>query len=50
LFRFPFECPALFIEFTPMYWQTLGNQVQQCKLTVRLHIITEWYAETADYK
>ena len=45
----PFQCPAIFIEFAPMSWQTLGNRVQECELTIRLHIVTEWFADTADY-
>lgn len=45
----PFECPAVFVEFGVMDWRTLGNRVQECTLTVRLHIVTEWHAGTADY-
>ncbi|MDR0872185.1 MAG: hypothetical protein LBN27_01790 [Prevotellaceae bacterium] len=45
----PFACPAVFVEFAPMAWRTLGNAVQDCELTVRLHIVTEWFAGTADY-
>jgi hypothetical protein len=45
----PFACPALFVEFSPMSWSTLGYRVQEAVLTVRLHIVTEWYAGTADY-
>ena len=37
----PFACPAVFIEFNPMSWRTQGNRVQDCDLTVRLHIVTE---------
>ncbi len=45
----PFACPAVFVEFAPMAWKTRGNRVQDCDLTVRLHIVTEWFAGTADY-
>ena len=45
----PFDCPAVFVEFGQMNWQTFGNRVQGCDLTVRLHIVTEWHAGTADY-
>ncbi len=45
----PFVCPAVFVEFNEMNWQTLGNRVQGCELTVRLHVVTEWFAGTADY-
>ena len=43
-----FACPAVFVEFNPMNWRTQGNRVQDCDLTVRLHIVTEWSAGTAD--
>lgn len=43
----PFNCPAVFVEFSPLQWRTLGNRVQVAELTVRLHIVTEWYAGTA---
>jgi hypothetical protein len=45
----PFACPAVFVEFSPIAWQTLLHKVQEAQLTVRLHIVTEWYAGTADY-
>jgi hypothetical protein len=45
----PFQCPAVFVEFTPMKWHTRGNRVQDAELTVRIHIVTEWFAGTADY-
>jgi hypothetical protein len=45
----PFQCPAVFVEFGQMNWRTLGNRVQECELTVRLHIVTEWHADTAEY-
>ncbi|MDR3326921.1 MAG: hypothetical protein LBT04_02115 [Prevotellaceae bacterium] len=45
----PFGCPAVFVEFAPMVWRTMGNRVQECELTVTLHIVTEWFAGTADY-
>ena len=38
-----------FVEFAPMDWDTLLHRVQECDLTVTLHIVTEWFAETADY-
>jgi len=40
-----FETPAVFVEFMPMQWKTLGNSVQDCQVTVRLHIITECSAD-----
>lgn len=45
----PFACPAVFVEFMPVNWETLGNRHQMGRQTVRLHIVTEWYAGTADY-
>lgn len=43
----PFETPAVFVEFTNIEWRTLGQHVQDADLTVRLHIVTPWYANTA---
>ena len=45
----PFLTPAVFVEFLPMKWRTLGNRVQDADLITRLHIVTEWHALTADY-
>jgi hypothetical protein len=45
----PFEVPACFFEFMPIQWRTLGQQVQDADLTIRLHIVTEWFGETAAY-
>jgi hypothetical protein len=45
----PFGCPAVFVEFLPLEWGTLGHRVQDARLVTRLHIVTEWYAGTADY-
>lgn len=45
----PFETPAIFVEFLPHTWKTLGNRRQASELTTRLHIVTAWYAGTADY-
>ena len=45
----PFEFPAVFVEFLPFPWTTLGNRCQQAEITIRLHIVTRWLAQTADY-
>lgn len=45
----PFQTPAVFVEFLPLQWRTLGNRMQDADLTTRLHIVTEWHALTADY-
>lgn len=37
-----FDTPAIFIEFRPMQWVTLGGGAQQTDATIRLHIITPW--------
>jgi len=44
----PFIEPAIFIEFLPVNWQTLGNRMQQATMTFRIHIITRWYSQTND--
>jgi len=45
----PFNFPAVFVEFLPHQWQTLGNKVQQAEIVIRLHIVTKWFAQTAEY-
>lgn len=45
----PFQYPAVFIEFEPIQWQTLGNRMQQAELVVKIHIVIRWLAQTADY-
>jgi len=45
----PFETPAVFFEFIPIQWRTMGQQVQDADLTIRLHIVTQWYGQTAEY-
>lgn len=44
----PFACPACFVEFTPIKWQSLGNKVQEAPVSIRLHIVSEWFSQTAD--
>ena len=44
----PFATPAVFVEFLPVQWTTLGGPVQQADLTVRLHIVTPWKGSAAD--
>ena len=43
----PFQTPAVFTEFMPFQWRTLGQNVQEAELTLRFHIVTPWYANTA---
>lgn len=45
----PFLTPAIFIEFLPHEWKTLGNRRQHAVLNTRIHIVTQWFAGTADY-
>jgi hypothetical protein len=45
----PFEFPAVFVEFMPQRWQTMGQRRQQSELVIKLHIVTRWFAQTADY-
>ena len=43
----PFQTPAVFVEFEPLQWRTDGRHIQDADLTVRLHIVTPWHANTA---
>ena len=43
----PFETPAIFVEFMPIPWETLGQNIQEANLTLHFHIVTPWYANTA---
>lgn len=43
----PFQTPAIFTEFTAIRWRELGQHVQEADLTLRFHIVTPWYANTA---
>lgn len=43
----PFGFPAVFIEYNPQEWVTLGAKKQQCELFFQLHICSEVMAETA---
>jgi len=42
----PFLTPAVFVEFDPMVWRTTGHKIQEAEITVKLHIVTPWYANT----
>lgn len=43
----PFQTPAVFVEFEPLQWRTDGQHIQDADLTIRLHIVTPWHANTA---
>lgn len=44
----PFVCPACFVEFLPIKWDSIGTKIQEATVSVRLHIVTEWFSQTAD--
>ncbi len=44
----PFATPAIFIEFLPFNWQTLGGNAQRCSPTIRFHIIQSYKGSEAD--
>ena len=44
----PFTCPACFVEFVPLKWESLGGRVQESAAVVRLHIVSRWFSQTAD--
>ena len=43
----PFQTPAVFVEFEPLQWRTDGRHIQDADLSIRLHIVTPWHANTA---
>ena len=45
----PFLLPAVFVEIMPIQWQQLSNGYQQAEVTIRLHIVSQWLAQTAKY-
>lgn len=45
----PFETPAVFVEFAPIQWNQMGLNKQNADLTIRLHCVTRWFANTAKY-
>ena len=45
----PFAVPAIFIEIKPVEWQQLGFNKQHADAIIRVHIVTPWFAQTADY-
>ena len=44
----PFGTPAVFVEFRPVRWATLGGTVQQADVDIRLHIVTPWKGSAKD--
>ena len=38
----PFDTPAVFIEFRPVQWRTMGGNAQQADVPFRLHVVTTW--------
>lgn len=45
----PFPYPAVFVEFLPHQWEQKGRGQQQATVRIRLHIVTRWFAQTAEY-
>lgn len=45
----PFARPAIFVEFMPIQWKTIGSKVQESALVIKLHIVTDWFEGTAKY-
>ena len=43
-----FDTPAVFIEFLPIKWQSLGGGVQSATIEFRLHIVTQVKGSAAD--
>lgn len=43
-----FAMPAVFVEFLPIEWKSLGGGVQSAIIQFRLHIITDTKGSTAD--
>lgn len=44
----PFDTPAVFVEFRPVRWTTLGGLAQQADVDIRLHIVTRWKGSAKD--
>lgn len=44
----PFDTPAVFIEFRPVQWVTLGGRMQQADVPFRLHVVTPWKGSAKD--
>lgn len=44
----PFDTPAVFIEFRPVQWRTLGGTTQQADVPFRLHVVTKWQGSARD--
>ena len=44
----PFGILAVFVEFRPVRWATLGGMVQQADVDIRLHIVTRWKGSAKD--
>ena len=44
----PFDTPAVFIEFRPVQWRTMGGNAQQADVPFRLHVVTKWKGSAKD--
>jgi hypothetical protein len=45
----PFATPAVFVEFMTHSWNTQGRKRQNAEITIRIHIVTRHFGNTADY-
>jgi len=45
----PFQYPAIFVEFLPIAWGKMGYNKQNADITIRIHIVSRWLSNTADY-
>lgn len=45
----PFEVPAIFIEIQALKWNQQGFNKQDADAVIRIHIVTPWFGQTADY-
>lgn len=44
----PFDTPAVFIEFGTFDWKTLPRRLQECEASIRIHVVTPWFANTPE--
>lgn len=45
----PFNMPAVFVEYAPMEWETLGLQRQAADIDFALHVVTECFHESGTH-
>jgi len=45
----PFKFPAIFVEFLPIVWNKMGYNKQNADISLRVHIVSRWHSNSADY-